>query len=581
MDDLDKVSVRPGFSIPGWSLNDLAYSEFTSEGLKCPVPGCIEIFKNDNHGKRYTAEKWKAHVSSRELHYFLWYDPKYCYQPPALRFTFIRVDKRHKIAVCHFRREPVQFSKLEEHCSRCKGCLGIDKRYENDPDYQSIRNITKQQLQRDGVAIQGFEACEAFHCCTKLYGSSVQGFHAHLKTSGNHNPSGPTKCMRYRTTKHGYAYVPISDLEYEKLTSVHDEMLIVEYPRTGDWQQLQQHGHSPPRQTIQPRAIRTNASSKGGSSTSGTSRSGGNKGEYYTVESFRNAVLHQGYSLFEKFYYSLAQSCISQLDEITWNHQNDITAQWTRHLNRVYDNHDITSPGYSFAVDGKNLNGTNPYIVSQIAQSPGINLFKDGLYSSAVRAYEDKCDEFLQSLMVLIFCSIANTPSPGECLQWTFVNTETTQRSMLITLNNQVEFRVPVNNTTGNIKNKYLPWITGELLIRYLRIVRPFEIYLAQHVGTASASTIQLMHTNVFMGIKFKTSECDLSDSMRKVTPKHLEKAASEHVWKSLLHTIMDRVSDKNWNSHTFNEAWFNSTGLNRMKMGTFPGLGDSSFLNC
>ncbi|CAN6644334.1 hypothetical protein TRVA0_020S01662 [Trichomonascus vanleenenianus] len=589
---ITQVSVKPGYAIPGWAKDKLATAEFKSdESLECPIPGCIEVFRNDSHGRRYTAEKWKAHVTAKELHYYLWYDPQFCYQPRALRYTFIRVDKCHKIAVCHFRREPVQFNKLEEHCQRCKGCLGIDKRYANDPEYRAIRNVTKQQLQRDGVAIQGFEACEAYYCCTKLYGSSVQGIHAHMKTAGSHNPTASVKCMRYRTTKHGYAYVPISDLEYEKLNSVHDGMAVVEHPRESEWQkvlrssspdepaQLKQGSSNtpepaPPATDRRPshEEVSKWKSRMESMEPSDTSKQG--RDSFHTVDSFRQTVLARGYGLFENFYKSFIHQCSDEFDELTFHLQPQIIGNWMRDLRPIFDDLENAAPGYSFMADPHNVFASDHQMLYRFGIHDRVPFFQNlAKYDySQVPKYLTQCQNFVRALAVLTFTSIANTPSPAELLSWSFANTPAQMRSMMLKGGSRLVFK----SSTG--VDRELPWVVSELVARYLMILRPLETYLNQ-VLQSSEQQVADLNSRLFVTYQGRISETELSNSMRQVTGQHLDRIASENVWKNLLHTIMHKVAEQQWPESTFSQAWFNSTGLSTLRLEDIPSLGPYQLL--
>ncbi|CAN6639905.1 hypothetical protein TRVA0_017S02652 [Trichomonascus vanleenenianus] len=337
------LTIAPGYKIPGWSETAEATAEFKNDGgLECPLPGCNRLFKDVLHGRRYTAERWKAHVLTREAHTYLWYNPERCYQPRSLENTFIRVDRRYRIAVCHFRREPVSPKKFDDHCRRCQKCIAVQHEFDNDDDFRSITYVSEQVIKREKMAVYGFEPCYAYFCCSRLHGINQQSMYIHSQTPGNHNPSNLIKCLRYRTSRHGYAYNPVSDYDFEMADMVTDGMMVTTI-------EDQPHGGAPQLSTVA--AASSSSPVDPESSTSAEVRAGTpQEGQLLPIPvaqqwaqdlslstmplsraAFQGVCNEHGIGLFKQFYSRLISNCISRLDDATWNLHNDVVARWGKY----------------------------------------------------------------------------------------------------------------------------------------------------------------------------------------------------------------------------------------------------------
>lgn len=516
---MNECQIHPGYSVPGWSISTPAKANFQPDGtLPCPIPGCIQKF-NDHHGSRYTFEQWKNHVTSKDMHHYLWYDAALCFQPRALKNTYIRIDKRYNIAVCHFRREPIHPKKLQDHCRRCRGCRYINIEFLNDAEMKNVGHISENVLLRDRKAVQGFEACEAYYCCNKIYGPSQQGIHAHLKNNNrNHNLSPPVKCMRYRTSRHGYAYIPISDGEYKKLSSLSDTVVVASlFDKMSD---TEDYG------------------------------------------SLKELVLSHGYNLFTTYYEQFAKLCLEQLNNVTWNLHPKLAKEWSL----VRDDLNNKMENYWFLVDERNNYPNNGILWSEIVNKTSllssVPLFIKQVCSDvdmqihreAIERYLQVCDELTLQLMILLYTLLPIPPDLDEFCGLRYTNTKTTMRNIFVS--NGV---LKIRQSSYSIS---LPYVFGELVVRFLVIVRPMQIQLAKKMEF-SPDFIARLSTHLFYSDYEKFEK-----EMMSTTRVFIKTSINLKNWRRLLQEMRQTaMKNESFTDQMFANGWMNSTRLNSIKM--------------
>ena len=173
-------------------------------------------------------------------------------------------------------------------------------------------------------------------------------------------------------------------------------------------------------------------------------------------------------------------------------------------LESLVDNWDASLPGQSFVTDSRNtsyLAEGQSWLINQLRLYPEILKLIRGpnsrsatatrdswqLSSTAVAAYEDAVQRFLEHMMVLLHIASGQPGRRPEFLGLRWYNKQADKRSLFVH-NSYLLFILKYHKSLNMVNNSRFPVRfvlpeAAQLLLQYLVLIQPFRTWLSEETG--------------------------------------------------------------------------------------------------
>ncbi|CAN6631733.1 hypothetical protein TRVA0_013S01354 [Trichomonascus vanleenenianus] len=180
-----------------------------------------------------------------------------------------------------------------------------------------------------------------------------------------------------------------------------------------------------------------------------------------------------------------------------------------------------------------------------------------------------KCDALLRHLAALIFNNLPFPVSAAEIVNWTFRN-HSCKRNIFIRKDMICIERVTDCISGGTPKAIMLSWVTSELLVQYLCLARPLQVYIAERLRRTDL--VPLLRHYLFVSYNGKWAPSDFERTYSEISLQHMGRCVTPLAWKSALglyqrrHDVVAKVqraidvSSLSAGGPSFDRSWHSST---------------------
>lgn len=259
----------------------------------------------------------------------------------------------------------------------------------------------------------------------------------------------------------------------------------------------------------------------------------------------------------------------------------------------LVDDFSRKSPGFSFVQHPANSFGDSVDTLLMLTAMGDPDLCRRFQFSmdrfgkvtgqaTALQRYQASADSFRDMLMVLVLLTVAGPPRGTELLSTLVVNTESALRDLFVSANRMslVNLYNKTNAITGSVTAvpRRLPAAVSELLVHYLVLVRPFEVFV--DMARYPSSPCPLFKTHLFLYKREKTPSSRLSQVLTEAfegfgcsgmnisTYRHVSKAFGRQLGLAFDDFDFGLDESDEAEEQLFEEQWGHSVGVAKAHYG-------------